>query len=367
MSLEEAAVYEVALGLVPGVGNKNIRHLISYCGSAHGVFTRPPGKLAKIPGVGPVLVKRIKAHKNTCLARAEEELKKAEKLGVNILFYTHPNYPKRLKHLLDAPHLLYYKGTADLDSQKIVSLVGTRKSTRYGQKFIEYFIEELGRYKNLLVVSGLAYGIDILAHRECLKLGIPTVGVMANGIDRVYPPAHAATARQMLEGGGLLTENAIGSMPDAPKFPERNRIIAGLSDAVIVVEAGETGGALITADLANSYNIEVFAVPGPFNAPASKGCNKLLANHQAHILTSLNDFNKIMNWDVATAPKKSLPPVELTREEIRVMEVLQNGEVSIDLISYKAQVPISQLPALLINLELNGLIKPLPGNRYAKN
>jgi len=360
-------LYNIALGRIPGIGDKYIRHLISYCGSASSVFNMPPGKLLRVPGIGDKTVQKLKAHRRESLKFAEAELKKAEALGVSLLFYTDPGYPKRLKHLVDCPNLLYFKGNVDLNSTKSISIVGTRNSTEYGWQFIADFLSALKHYEGLMVVSGLAYGIDICAHKTSLKEGIPTIGVMANGMDRIYPNVHKSTAEQMLKMGGLLTENPFGALPDAPKFPERNRIIAGLSDAVIVVEAKEKGGALITADLANSYNIEVFAVPGDRNRPSSVGCNKLIANHQAHILNDLDDFNKIMNWDLPASKAKkkvSFAELKLSDEEAKVLKILIQAETAIDMLSYQTQIPLATLAPLLLNMELNGWIKAKPGHRY---
>ena len=360
--MEEENLFEIALGLVPGIGNVLAKHLISYRGSAKNVFQTPKGKLLKIPGIGPKIAESILSAE--VLKKAESELKLAQEKEVSILFYTSPTYPKRLKNILNTPILLYYKGSADLNSKKILSIVGTRKATEYGKNFIENLLKQLQTYPDLLVVSGLAYGIDICAHKVCLKNQIAAVGVMANGLDMVYPYEHKEVAKQMILNGGLLTENRFGSKPDAPKFPERNRIIAGMSDAVLVVEAAESGGALITADIANSYDIEVFALPGNVNLQYSKGCNQLIKEHKAHMITSAEDIIELLNWNKeATSTNKKLT-IMLNPNEQKVYDLLKSTQLQIDELSYRSQISMSQIPSVLLEMELKGIIKALPGQKY---
>lgn len=354
-------LYEVALNFTPGIGNVMVKQIVSYCGSAEAVFKTPKGKLLKIPGVGPKTVECLQD--KSCFNTAEEELKKAEKFGASLLFYTHKNYPERLKNIPTAPVLLYYKGNSNLNATKVISIVGTRKATPYGLGFIESLMQELKHFKDIIIVSGLAYGIDICAHREALKNNIPTIGVMANGLDKIYPAVHKNTALQMLENGGLISENKFGTLPDAPKFPERNRIIAGMSDLVIVVEAAASGGALITAEIANSYDIEVFAVPGDVNNPFSEGCNQLIKKHKAHLLTSVEDIKYMMNWETGEAPPKKIK-FQLTMEEANIVNWLAKEKTQIDMLSLKTQIPMSRLSALLLEMEFKGLVKALPGKRF---
>ena len=360
--MDEENIFEIALGLVPGIGNVLAKHLISYRGSAKNIFQTPKGKLMKIPGIGSKIADAIIS--TEVLKKAETELTLAEKKGVSLLFYTSPKYPKRLKNLLNAPVLLYYNGNADLNSTKILSIVGTRKATEYGRNFIEKLLTELQSFKDLLIVSGLAYGIDICAHKTCLKKQIPTVGVMANGLDMVYPYEHKDFAKQMIEQGGLLTENRFGTRPDAPKFPERNRIIAGMSDAVLVVEAAKSGGALITAEIANSFDIEVFALPGSINQKYSEGCNQLIKNHKAHLVTNTEDIIKMLNWDMETISKKKKLTISLNNAEKAVYELLQNKNLQIDELSYLSQISMSQIPSVLLGMEIKGIVKVLPGQKY---
>jgi DNA processing protein len=249
----------LALHFIPGIGDYTLRQLISYSGSAEKVFKTPKGKLLKIPGIGAVTADSIRNGKS--FRRAEKEIKKAEQEDVELLFFTDKKYPSRLKSIADAPSLLYVKGQVDLENSKTVGIVGTRKATDYGKNCVEELIEGLKPHQTL-IVSGLAYGIDIQAHKQAVKHGLPTVGIMGSGIDVIYPAAHKETAKKMLSNGGLITENPFGTNPDAHNFPARNRIIAGLSDALVVVEAAEKGGALITAEISNSYNKDVFAFPG---------------------------------------------------------------------------------------------------------
>ncbi|MBX2840149.1 MAG: DNA-processing protein DprA [Flammeovirgaceae bacterium] len=361
MEVTENNLYEVALNFIPGIGNVNMKQIVSYCGSAEAVFKTPKGKLLKIPGVGPKTVEYLQ-DKN-CFEIAEEELKKAEKFGASLLFYTNKKYPERLKNIPTAPALIYYKGNTLLNATKVISIVGTRKATPYGLGFIENMMKELKLFKDIIIISGLAYGIDICAHREALKNDIPTIGVMANGLDKIYPAVHKNTAIQMLENGGLITENKFGTLPDAPKFPERNRIIAGMSDLVIVVEAAASGGALITAEIANSYDIEVFAVPGDVNNSFSEGCNHLIKKHKAHLLTSIEDVKYMMNWETGEAAPKKIN-LQLTMDEANIVNWLAKEKTQIDMLSLKTQIPMSQLSALLLEMEFKGLVKALPGKRF---
>ena len=357
----------LALHFIPGVGDYLIKQVVSYCGSAEKVFKTPKGKLLKIPGVGEVSANAILNGKP--FEEAEKELKKAEKESVELLFFTDKKYPSRLKNIPDAPSILYAKGNIDFENAKAVAIVGTRQATSYGKERVEEIVKELVPH-NALIVSGLAYGIDIHAHKQALKQGLPTVGVMGSGMDIIYPATHKETAMKMLEHGGLVTENAFGTKPDAHNFPERNRIIAGLCDALIVVEAAEKGGALITAEIANSYNKDVFAFPGSIGETYSSGCNALIKTNKAHLLTSVKDLEYIMNWDATTAKKKSKPSLSLAEFEEPEQVVLKiliekKAAVLIDELSWKSNLPISQLASVLLGLEFKGVVKSLPGKQYA--
>lgn len=364
--MENNLLYEVAIGMLPKVGAHLTRQLISYSGSAEQVFKQSKGKLLKIPGIGETLANNI--INQSILSKAEKEIALAEKNNVTILFYTHKNFPERLKHIPDAPTLLYYKGNADLNAKKTISIVGTRQATSYGKEFVERLLHDLSRHQ-LVVISGLAYGIDITAHKAALTSNLPTIGVMASGIDIIYPSAHKETAGKMLSNGGLLTEYPFQTKPDAPRFPARNRIIAGLSDAIIVIEAASKGGALITAEIGNSYNKEVFALPGNIGNKYSEGCNLLIRNHKAHILTKAEDIEYIMNWAVAseseTSSASELCLNNLNPEEQQLVILLKSGEgIQIDELSWKSQIPVSKLASILLNLEFQGIVKAMPGKKF---
>lgn len=367
-----AQLHEVALSFIPQIGNVLTKQLVSYCGSAEQVFKIPKGKLLKIPGIGEKTAALIVEYRHESLQKAEAVLRKAEKRQVKLLFYTDADYPRRLKQFADAPALLYWQGTADLNAAVTVGIVGTRKATAYGKSVTEQIVAQLQTLK-ATVISGLAYGIDIVAHREALKNGLPTVGVMGSGLDRIYPYEHAATARQMLQNGGLLTEYAFGTLPAAAHFPNRNRIIAALSDAVIVVEAAAKGGALITAEYANQYNKEVFAVPGNLGQICSEGCNLLIQSHKAHIFTSIEAMASLMNWQadkekqaLQTDSARGMPLLHLPKEEAEIYSLLkQNGEMHLDELSLQSGLGVSQTAVALLSLEFQGLVKSLPGKKFA--
>lgn len=356
----------LALHFLPGIGDHLIRQLVSYCGSAEKVFNTPKGKLLKIPGIGEVTARGIINEKP--FAAAEKELKKADKEGVQLIFFTDKQYPSRLKAIDDAPTLLYVKGNVDFENPKTVGIVGTRRATDYGRLCVEEFVSALIPH-NVLIISGLAYGIDIQAHKQALKNNLSTVGVLGSGVDVIYPAAHTETAKKMLSQGGLVTENPLGTKPDAHNFPARNRIIAGLSDALVVVEAGETGGALITADIANSYNKDVFAFPGNIGQSYSQGCNNLIKSNKAHLITSVKDLEFIMNWDATVKEpmkKDSFVADHYEEPEKTVIKVLldHQGMLMIDEISWRTTIPVSQLAAILLGLEFKGVIQSLPGKLY---
>jgi DNA processing protein len=367
----EEILFEVAIGMIPGIGSHHTRQLVSYCGSPRNVFTLSRGKLKKIPGIGDVLAEAIIAQKDV-LKKAEKEVLAAERSGTQILFYTNQKYPERLKQIPDAPALLYYKGSSDLNHSKIIGIVGTRNATNYGKEVVEKIVSELTIHQPL-IISGLAYGIDYIAHNASLKNNLETIGVMASGIDIVYPSVHRELARKMKEKGGLITEYPFGTKPDGPHFPSRNRIIAGLCDAVIVAEAAEKGGALITAEIANGYNREVFAVPGNISNAYSVGCNNLIRSHKAHILTSVKDLEYILNWDLnqqalAKKEKKDIDLSGLNEEEKKIVFLIKESEeILIDDLSWKSQIPINKLASIILNLEFQGMVKTLPGKKFRLN
>ena len=354
-------LYEVALGLIPKIGDKLSKYLIGYLGSAEAVFKANKKKLMSVPGIGQLVATAIM--QSNVLQKAESIIRKAETDNIQLLFYTHPAYPKRLKELADAPTLLYYKGQADLNAPRTIAIVGTRSASHYGKAMTEKIIAAFAPF-NITVVSGLAYGIDITAHKACLQHGIPTIGVMGSGIDIIYPFQHQKTAFEMLEKGGLLTENTFGVKPDAPRFPERNRIIAGLCDALIVIETAQKGGTLITAEIAFSYNKEIYAVPGNLGIRSSEGSNRLIMHQKAQLFMSVDQIVKDLHWDQNTPIITKLHLPHLSSEELIIVEILlKEKEVQLDELAWKAQIAISKLSSLLLLMEFNGLLKILPGNR----
>lgn len=362
-----AQLHQLALAFSPNVGNVMARNLISYLGSADAVFAASATKLKSVPGIGEVIAQGIL--QKTGIREAEKELVLLEKKGIELLFSHQPAYPTRMKTLYDAPFMMYQKGPCQLNTPRVVGMVGTRNATDYGRRITEEIVEGLKPY-NVLISSGLAYGIDIAAHRACLKFGVPTVGVMASGIDIIYPAVHQKTAQEMLENGALLTEARMGVKPDAMRFPARNRIIAGMSDVTIVVEAAAKGGALITAEYANNYNRDVFAVPGNLHSSYSEGCNKIIRENKAQIFTSVETFIESMNWNAATPSRESLktPEVDMshfTHEETQIMALLsQHRQMQVDDLSWHSQIPMNKLASLLLNLEFQGFVRTLPGKKY---
>ncbi len=368
----EEKVYQVALSMVPLVGGTTARQLISHCGSASAVFSSKAHHLQRIPGIGQKIIHSIK--NSNVLEKAQQEVDLCRQKGIDIVAYTDPDFPVRLQQIYDAPVVFYYKGTAPLAHPRMISIVGTRQSTAYGKKVIEELLAAIVPYQ-VVVVSGLAYGIDVITHRTALAYGLSTIGVMASGMDIIYPASHRKEAVEMLQHGGLLTEHALGSKPDARKFPARNRLIAGLTDATIVIEAGERGGALITACFANDYDREVFAVPGSLHQPYSRGCNRLIRDHKAHILTSAEDLIRMMNWDMQASQsaakaaqhnKRRIEALSLDNQERSVAELLiESGEgMMMDEISWQTHIPVYQLASVLLQMEFKGLVKAYPGRKF---
>jgi DNA processing protein len=363
--MNEEKLSLIALSLVPGIGNFTVRQLISYCGSAQAVFKLPKAKLLKIPGIGEATLAGL--HTGSWHQEAEAEWERAEKAHARMVAYTDDEYPRRLRELHDAPVLLFTKGSIDFNAQKVVAIVGTRNPTNYGRQMTEMLVEQLVPH-HPLVISGLAYGIDITAHRAALQHGLATVGVMATGIDSVYPAAHRDVAHKMIDQGGLVTEYRAGTIPDPTKFPSRNRIIAGLADATLVVEAALKGGALITAEIANSYDRDVFAVPGNAGLEFSEGCNALIKRNKAHLITDIGDLEYIMQWEKEDPLEKAQPVDlgELNPEELQVAHALKGkqGPVPIDQLSWITRISASKLASILLQLEFQGVVEALPGKRY---
>jgi DNA processing protein len=358
-------IYQLALSLLPGVGGVTAKKLVAYCGGVEAVFKEKKGALLKIPGIGRNLANSVVNH--SVFEQAEKELEFIEKNKITTYFYLDKDYPYRLKQCIDCPVVLFLKGEADLNSTKIVSIVGTRSATDYGKDKVNEIVKGLSKYQ-VLIVSGLAYGIDAAAHKASLNNGIPTVGVLGHGLDIIYPHLHKKLADNMLENGGLLSDFFSGSTPDRENFPKRNRIIAGLADAVIVVEAADRGGALITAHIANSYDRDVFAIPGRTIDAFSLGCNKLIKTHKAHMAEGIEDIEYIMRWDVenhANKPRQRQLFIELDEDEQKIINLLsENENPEIDFIVSQSGFSPSKTSSLLLNLEFKGLVRPLPGKVF---
>lgn len=365
MMQNEALKYQIALTLLPGVGDVLAKSLLAYCGSAEAVFKQNKGHLLKIPEIGPVTAKAILSH--AVFARAEEEVDFMEKEGVTPLFFTDAAYPQRLKQCSDSPVMIYYKGNADLNNTKVLAVVGTRNATEYGKMACEQLVAELAPF-DVLVVSGLAYGIDLCAHKTALTAGLPTVGVLGHGLDTLYPAIHRSVAKKMQVQGGLLTEYMSQTKPNPENFPARNRIVAGMADAIVVVEAAVKGGALITADIGNSYDREIFAIPGRVNDLYSAGCNALIKTNKAILAESAADIAYHLGWDLSgeqVKPKQAKLLLSLSAEEQLLVDVLQQEPtVGMDTISYRTKMPVHKVAALLLDMEFNGLVKALPGKMF---
>lgn len=365
-------LHQIALTYIKNIGPYYAKSIVSYLGSADRLFTIAPSKLLKIDGIKDKRVEMLsRPVLDEALRKADAELRFIERNDIDVLFYTDPRFPKRLKMCNDSPLLLYSKGTADLNIQRVISIVGTRNATDYGKHLCRQLIEELQPY-NVLIVSGLAYGIDVCAHKECVKLGVPTIGVLGHGLDRLYPAQNKPTAEKMIENGGLLTEYPSGTLPDRENFPQRNRIVAGMTDATIVVEASIKGGALITAEIANSYNRDVFSYPGRIGDEFSEGCNFLIRHNKAALLTSGADLAYSLGWekdDEHKAPDQLTLAFDLSPDEQLIIQTIRqhNAPLAIDQLTIKTNMPMSQLTMNLLNMEMQGYIRSLPGKTYVVN
>lgn len=362
-----STLHQVALIFLKNIGPTLAKSLVAHFGDAEKVFKATPGRLLKVPGIGEKTISQLNF--DEALRRAESEMKFIEKNEVDVIFYTDSRYPKRLKTCNDSPILLFAKGVTDLNAQHIVSIVGTRNATEYGKQLCRQLVEELQQYQTL-VVSGLALGIDVTAHKECVKLDVPTAGVFGHGLDRIYPAQNRSVAEKMLANGCWLTEYPSGTIPDRENFPQRNRIVAGIADATVVVEAGLKGGALITAEIANSYNRDVFAFPGRIGDDYSEGCNFLIRNNKAQLLTCVADLAFSLGWqkpeDNAQVKEQFRLPIDLTAEEMTIYDILQqhSAPIAIDDLTLKANMPTSLLAMNLLNMEIMGYIRALPGKTY---
>lgn len=363
-------LYQIALTLVPNIGDVHAKALVNRYGDAQSIFKAKKKDLDNMEGIGTVRARSIKDF--TDFTSSEEEIKFLEKYKITPLFITDENYPKRLLNCYDSPALLYYRGNADLNTSRIISVVGTRNNSDYGRSVCERFIDDL-KAENILIVSGLAFGIDTIAHKAALKHNLQTVAVLAHGLDRIYPPQNKTLAKQITEQGGLLTEFISNTNPDKQNFPKRNRIVAGICDAVIVIESSKKGGSLITAELGNGYNKDVFAIPGRTNDPKSEGCNYLIKNNKAALINSANDFLEMMNWSVRlssglpkpTAKKQRELFIELAPDEKIIVDILQQQDsIQIDELYFKSGLSSSAVATALLMLEMQHVIVSLPGKVY---
>ncbi len=357
-------LYQIALTDVPNIGPVQSKTLIEIFGAAESVFKAKQKELESIEGIGTIKAKSIKNYQN--FSAAEDEILFIEKYKIQPLFINDEAYPKRLLHCYDSPTLLYYRGTADLNTPRIINIIGTRSNTEYGKYLTEKLIEDL-KSLNVMIVSGLAYGIDAIAHKSAVANNCTTVGVLAHGLDLIYPVQHATLAKQMLHNGGLLTEFRKETTPDKHNFPRRNRIVAGIADATIVIETPLKGGSMITAELANGYNRDVFAFPGKTIDIKSAGCNHLIKNNKAILLENAEQLIETLGWNEKKVKKKVQKElfIELSTEEQIIFEILKQKEsLHIDEIHKKSTLTSSSVAAAMLNLEFQNILLSLPGKMY---
>ncbi|GMQ28453.1 DNA-processing protein DprA [Algoriphagus confluentis] len=358
--------YHLALALAPKVGPSVFKAILAYSGSAKDFFQLAKGKASKIPRVGEKLLE-LQKQSDHLLRNADEVIASCTKKGYDIFISTSAKFPHRLKSIEDSPVILFSQGKGSLNFERSVGIVGTRSATTYGKSITRKIVEDLLPYQPV-IISGLAYGIDIEAHRAALQIGLPTIAIMGSPLNQIYPAAHKNTALQLQETGNLLSEYAPGSKMMPGNFPARNRIIAGLSDALIVVEAAEKGGALITAEIAYSYDKEVFAVPGNLQSTFSEGCNHLIKKMKASIYTGPGDIAEALFWSKPGEEQVKKPTLDLSErdeEEKKILTLLQEkGESEIDLISFTTEIPLGILSSKLLSLEFEGIVKSLPGKKF---
>ncbi|MEL1239975.1 DNA-processing protein DprA [Flavobacterium flavipallidum] len=356
--------YTLALLKVEGVGDIMAKKLMNHCGSAEAVFKTKSQKLAAIDGVGSMLLKNLKDE--SVFDKANKELEFIQNNSINVSYFQNENYPDKLKHCVDAPVLLFTAGNIDLKNRKIISIVGTRQITSYGTEFCKKLIEDLAPL-DPVIVSGFAYGVDIVAHQHAMEHNLQTIGVLAHGLNQIYPKNHKKYMAKMEQNGGFMTEFWSSSNPDKENFVKRNRIVAGMAEATIVIESAERGGSLITANMANDYNRDVFAVPGRTTDKYSTGCNNLIKTQKANVLTSAADLIYMLNWDIKEEPKAVQKQlfVSLDNDEQKIYDyLLKTGKELMDIIALECEFPIYRVSSILLNMELKGVIRPLPGKLF---
>ncbi|WP_289037914.1 DNA-processing protein DprA [uncultured Zobellia sp.] len=349
----------------PKIGDVTLKKLIAHCGSATAVFEEKRQNLLKIDGVGTHALKGLYDVEHQ--EAAEEEYGYIEKNSIGFSYFLDEDYPSYLKHCIDSPVLLYKRGNINLENRKLISIVGTRKITSYGTAFCEKFIEDLAPL-NPIIVSGFAYGVDITAQKAAVKHGLQTIGCLAHGLNQMYPKTHEKYIRDVEKNGGFYTEFRSTSNPDRENFLKRNRVIAGMSEATVVIESAEKGGSLVTADIANSYNRDVFAVPGRVQDKYSSGCNNLIKQQKAHMLTSAADLIYLLGWNIAEKEPQTIQKqlfVELEPTEQSIYDYLhKNGKQLLDSIALECRLPIFKVSSTLFNMEMKGVIRPLPGKLF---
>jgi DNA processing protein len=361
---EQELFHLLALQQVDGIGDIIAKKLITHCGSAEEVFKTKTAKLASIDGIGSILLQNLK--NKSVFEKAEQELQFIQSNEINVAYFLDENYPDRLKHCIDGPVLLFTSGNIDLRNKKIISIVGTRQITSYGMEFCRKLIEDLAPL-DPVIVSGFAYGVDIFAHQLAMEHDLQTIGVVAHGLNQIYPKTHKKYVAKVEQNGGFMTEFWSSSNPDKENFVRRNRIVAGISEATIVIESAERGGSLITANIANDYNRDVFAVPGRTTDKYSQGCNNLIKTQKANLLTSAADLVYILNWDIESKAKPVQKQlfVTLENDEQKVYDyLLKNGKELMDIIALRCDFPIYKISGMLLNMELKGVIRPLPGKLF---
>lgn len=355
----------LALLKTEGIGDIVAKKLITHCGSAQGVFEAKKNRLTGIDGIGEMVYRNLQDSRIFKLAEAE--MKFIQQSGINVCSYLESGYPERLKHCIDGPVLLFNSGNINFEGRKTISIVGTRQMTSYGADFCRKFLEDIAPL-NPVIVSGFAYGVDIFAHITAMDLGLQTIGIVAHGLNQIYPKVHKKYVAKMEENGGFMTEFWSTSSPDRENFIKRNRIVAGISEATVIIESADKGGSLITANVANDYNRDVFAVPGRITDKYSQGCNNLIKSQRANLLTNAADLIYILNWELEE--KKARPVqkqlfITLEPEEQKVYDYLQkNGKELLDIIALDCDMPVFKLAPLLLTMELKGVIRPLPGKLF---
>ncbi|MDO5104627.1 DNA-processing protein DprA [Capnocytophaga sp.] len=355
-------LYLIALKKIPLVGDITAKKLIAHFGSAKEVFAQTKSKIETIDGIGQKITRNL--FKPEYLHEAEAEIAFADKNNIQIYAFTDEAYPDLLKQCVDAPVFFYQKGNICLKNKRILSIVGTRNITPYGKAFCEKLVEDLATL-DVVIVSGFAYGVDITAHKTALNNNLQTVACLAHGLHMVYPQAHSKYCKAMEENGGFITDFGFQCKFDRKNFLSRNRIIAGLSQATVVIESGAKGGSLVTADIAFSYNREVFAVPGRATDMYSIGCNHLIRNEKARILTSANDLLYYLNWDTPALEVQQKLFVELLPDEEKIHSFLKNnGKQLLDAIALACQMPVYQVSNLLFQMEMKNVVRPLPGKMF---